>query len=71
MTASKTKPATLLRVWTIVFLFIAMKAAGNLSLAWGMKHFPQAMSANPIPFIQSGSYEKDNSETCRYERVDK
>jgi hypothetical protein len=24
MTASKTKPATLLRVWTIVFLFIAM-----------------------------------------------
>jgi uncharacterized membrane protein len=53
MTASKTKPATLLRVWTIVFLFIAMKAAGNLSLAWGMKHFPQAMSANPIPFIQA------------------
>jgi uncharacterized membrane protein len=53
MTASITKPATLLRVWTIVFLFIAMKAAGNLSLAWGMKHFPQAMSANPIPFIQA------------------
>jgi uncharacterized membrane protein len=53
MTASKTKPAALLRVWTIVFLFIAMKAAGNLSLAWGMKHFPQAMSANPIPFIQA------------------
>jgi uncharacterized membrane protein len=53
MTASKTKPATLLRVWTIVFLFIALKAAGNLSLAWGMKHFPQAMSANPIPFIQA------------------
>jgi uncharacterized membrane protein len=53
MTASKTKPATLLRVWTIVFLFIAMKAAGNLSLAWGMKHFPRAMSANPIPFIQA------------------
>ena len=53
MTASKTKPGTLLRVWTIVFLFIAMKAAGNLSLAWGMKHFPQAMSANPIPFVQA------------------
>jgi uncharacterized membrane protein len=53
MTASKTKPVTLLRVWAIVFLFIALKAVGNLSLAWGMKHFPQVMSANPIPYIEA------------------
>lgn len=53
MTASKTTPVTILRVWAIVFLFIALKAAGNLSLAWGLKHFPQAMSANPIPYIQA------------------
>jgi uncharacterized membrane protein len=53
MTASKTKPVTIFRVWAIVFLFIALKAAGNLSLAWGMKHFRQTMSANPIPYIQA------------------
>jgi uncharacterized membrane protein len=53
MTASKTKPVTILRVWAIVFLFIALKAVGNLSLAWGMKHFPQVMSANPIPYIEA------------------
>lgn len=53
MTASKTKPATLLRVWAIVLLFIALKAVGNLSLAWGMKHFPQVMSTNPIPYMEA------------------
>jgi len=53
MTTPATKRGTILRVWAIVFLFIALKAAGNLSLAWGMKHFPQTMSANPIPYIQA------------------
>jgi len=53
MTASVREPSAIFRVWTIVLLFIALKAAGNLSLAWGMKHFPQTMSANPIPYIQA------------------
>jgi drug/metabolite transporter (DMT)-like permease len=53
MTASETKPRTMVRVWAILFLFIALKAAGNLSLAWGMKHFPQAMSANPVIYIKA------------------
>ncbi|HEV8038743.1 MAG TPA: hypothetical protein VGP62_07755 [Bryobacteraceae bacterium] len=51
MTASVRMPGAIFRVWTIVILFIALKAAGNLSLAWGMKHFPQTMSADPIPYI--------------------
>jgi uncharacterized membrane protein len=50
---AETKPTTILRVWAILFLFIALKSVGNLSLAWGMKHFPQVMSANPIPYIQA------------------
>jgi drug/metabolite transporter (DMT)-like permease len=50
---AETKPGNILRVWGILFLFIALKAVGNLSLAWGMKHFPQVMSANPIPYIQA------------------
>jgi uncharacterized membrane protein len=49
----ETKPRAILRVWAILFLFIALKAVGNLSLAWGMKHFPQVMSANPVPYIQA------------------
>lgn len=42
-----------LRVYSILLLFIGLKAAGNLSLAWGMKHFPQTMSANPLPYLQA------------------
>ena len=50
---AETKPGAILRVWGILFLFIALKAVGNLSLAWGMKHSPRVMSANPIPYIQA------------------
>jgi drug/metabolite transporter (DMT)-like permease len=46
-------PAAILRVCAVVLLFVALKGAGNLSLAWGMKHFPQAMSADPIPYIRA------------------
>ncbi len=53
MSPTETNPSKTLRVGAILLLFIALKAAGNLSLAWGMKHFAQSMSANPIPFIQA------------------
>ncbi len=42
-----------LRVYCVLLLFIGLKAAGNLSLAWGMKHLPQTMSANPLPYLQA------------------
>lgn len=41
------------RAYTVLGLFIALKAVGNLSLAWGMKHFPQTMSANPLPYLRA------------------
>src|SRR5215469_11087113 len=41
------------RTYSVVTLFIALKAAGNLSLAWGMKHFPQTMSASPLPYLRA------------------
>ena len=48
------KPGTALRVAAVLLLFIACKAAGNLSLAWGMKHFPQSISvANPVSYIRA------------------
>ncbi len=42
-----------LRVYSVLLLFIGLKAAGNLSLAWGMKHLPQTMSANPLPYLRA------------------
>ena len=41
-----------LRVYSVLLLFIGLKAAGNLSLAWGMKRLPQ-MSASPLPFLRA------------------
>jgi drug/metabolite transporter (DMT)-like permease len=41
-----------LRTYAVLLLFIALKAAGNLSLAWGMKHLPDA-GANPLSYIRA------------------
>lgn len=55
MTVSQKKRpgAGIARAYTALALFIILKAVGNLSLAWGMKHFPQAMSANPLPYLRA------------------
>ncbi len=59
MTAAETKARTTLRITTALFLFIALKASGNLSVAWGLKHLPPSMTANPVmvmlnPFVILG-----------------
>jgi uncharacterized membrane protein len=51
MTAGASKATTSFRVGSVLVLFILLKAVGNLLLAWGMKHFPQSMSADPVPFV--------------------
>ena len=43
---------TSLRTYSVLLLFIALKAVGNLSLAWGMKHLPAA-GANPLSYIRA------------------
>jgi drug/metabolite transporter (DMT)-like permease len=41
----------LLRTYSVLLLFIGLKAAGNLSLAWGMRHLAPDVSANPLFYI--------------------
>jgi uncharacterized membrane protein len=41
-----------LRTFSVLLLFVALKAVGNLSLAWGMKHLPAA-GANPLAYVQA------------------
>ena len=53
VTQEKQRGAGIARAYGVVALFIALKAVGNLSLAWGMKHVPQAMSANPLPYLRA------------------
>jgi uncharacterized membrane protein len=47
------KPATILRVCTVVLLFVVLKAVGNLSLAWGTKHLPEILSTDPLPYVKA------------------
>jgi drug/metabolite transporter (DMT)-like permease len=42
-----------MRTYSVLFLFIALKAVGNLSLAWGMKHLSNTVSVNPLQYIRA------------------
>ncbi len=42
----------LTRVGSVLFLFIGLKAVGNLSLAWGMRRLPE-VSTNPLAYLQA------------------
>ena len=42
-----------LKTFAVVLLFIALKAIGNLSLAWGMRHLSENVSANPLFYLQA------------------
>lgn len=39
------------RILGLLFLFIGLKAVGNLSLAWGTKHFHQHLSTNVLMYV--------------------
>ena len=41
-----------LRTSLALLFFIALKAVGNLSLAWGMKH-TEAVSTNPVMYLRA------------------
>jgi drug/metabolite transporter (DMT)-like permease len=34
-------------------LTVLLRPFGNLSLAFGMKHFPQQLALNPLPYLQA------------------
>lgn len=43
----------LLRTYSVLLLFIGLKAAGNLSLAWGMTHLAGNVSVNPLFYLRA------------------
>lgn len=53
MTVAEAKTSTPARVGAVLVLFIALKAVGNLFMAWGMKRFPESVSTNPIPYLRA------------------
>lgn len=41
------------RTYSLLLLFIFLRPLGNLSLAWGTKHFPQVLSLNPAVYLHA------------------
>ena len=40
-------------MYSVLVLFLALRAFGNLSLAWGAKHFAEALSLNPFSYLRA------------------
>jgi drug/metabolite transporter (DMT)-like permease len=41
------------RTYRLLILTLLLRPVGNLSLAWGMKHFAKVLSINPLPYVQA------------------
>jgi drug/metabolite transporter (DMT)-like permease len=41
------------RTYSLLALFVFMRPFGNLSLAWGTKHFPQVFSLQPWVYLRA------------------
>jgi drug/metabolite transporter (DMT)-like permease len=42
-----------LKTWAVLLFFLLLKAAGNSSMAWGMKMVPERMSMNPALYLDA------------------
>jgi bacterial/archaeal transporter family protein len=42
-----------MRAWRMLALTVLLRPFGNLSLAWGMRHIPQALALDPLPYLRA------------------
>jgi drug/metabolite transporter (DMT)-like permease len=42
-----------LKTYFVLLLFLALRAVGNSSMAWGMKQVPEKMSMNPALYLRA------------------
>jgi drug/metabolite transporter (DMT)-like permease len=45
--------AAAVKTWSVLLFFLALKAAGNSSMALGMKQVPERMSLNPALYLHA------------------
>jgi drug/metabolite transporter (DMT)-like permease len=53
MDRRKPASAAALKTFAVLLLFLALKAAGNSSMAWGMKQVPEKMSMDPALYLRA------------------
>ncbi|MGH7973748.1 MAG: DMT family transporter [Limisphaerales bacterium] len=42
-----------LRLYALLLAFLALRAFGNLALAWGTKHFGEGLALNPLTYLRA------------------
>jgi len=53
MTNLTARSGAIIKTYFVVLLFLALRAAGNSSMAWGMKQIPERMSINPALYLRA------------------
>ena len=53
MTNLARSSSAFLNTYSVLLFFLALKAAGNSSMAWGMKQVPERMSMNPALYLRA------------------
>ncbi len=53
MTKLVARPGALLKTYFVVLVFLALRAVGNSSMAWGMKQVPERMAMNPALYLRA------------------
>jgi uncharacterized membrane protein len=53
MTNPIVRPGAVLKTYLVVLLFLALRAIGNSSMAWGMKQVPERMAMNPALYLRA------------------
>lgn len=44
---------TVYRTYSLLGMFVLLRSFGNLSLAWGTKHFPETLATNPLSYLRA------------------
>jgi uncharacterized membrane protein len=53
MTNLTRSSSALIKTYAVLLFFLALKAGGNTSMAWGMKQVPEKMSINPALYLRA------------------
>jgi uncharacterized membrane protein len=53
MTKLTARSGAIIKTYFVVLLFLALRAVGNSSMAWGMKQVPERMSINPALYLRA------------------
>jgi drug/metabolite transporter (DMT)-like permease len=53
MTNLTARSGAVVKTYSVVLIFLVLRAAGNSSMAWGMKQVPEKMSMNPALYLRA------------------